>query len=189
MPVYSLDMPTPATFATELDESAFLLEMSAALDDSDDSDEEEMQELLLLAGIEPAAKRLRQEIGEQRLSLERLRREAAEAGVTGDDVSWNVYQRFGFHLTELPIVIRALDVPMGDLPDGSHRLPRRMGGHKFTSEEAVLLLLRRFRSTDGLLDLTKETGRNISAISEIVEWMVEHIHRRCASVARAHVLP
>eukprot|EP00327_Prymnesium_parvum_P030567 CAMPEP_0195565352 /NCGR_PEP_ID=MMETSP0814-20130614/406_1 /TAXON_ID=97485 /ORGANISM="Prymnesium parvum, Strain Texoma1" /LENGTH=324 /DNA_ID=CAMNT_0040700345 /DNA_START=52 /DNA_END=1024 /DNA_ORIENTATION=- len=53
-----------------------------------------------------------------------------------------------------------------------------VGGHVFSGEEAVLLLLRRFRSTDPLCNLTKEAGRSVSAISEIVRYMVEHITSR-----------
>ena len=83
-------------------------------------------------------------------------------------MSWNVYSRFGFHLDGLEVVVPLLN-------PGDDFLTRN--GHWFEfGEEAVLVLLRRFRTTDPLLALTKETGRNISAISEIVQYMVEHIH-------------
>jgi len=36
----------------------------------------------------------------------------------------------------------------------------------------VLILLRRFRSTGSLTDLTKSTGRNRSALSEIISFMI-----------------
>jgi len=39
----------------------------------------------------------------------------------------------------------------------------------------VLLLLRRFRSTEPLHSLTWETGRSTAAISEAVQFMVEHV--------------
>ena len=44
------------------------------------------------------------------------------------------------------------------------------GGHVFSGEEAVLLMLRRFRSTDPLRSMTWDTGRSISAISEARKW-------------------
>ena len=163
-------MPTRAYCAAELDDSQLMLDAALALD-SEDEDEAELQEMLMLAACEPAIKRLRQEIGSEKLSLNRLRREAAEHGITGDDVSWNVYSKFGFHLPELETVVKVLSP--GD--DFSTR-----GKHHFESgEEAVLILLRRFRSTGSLTDLTKETGRNRSALSEIISFMVVHIHRRC----------
>jgi hypothetical protein len=82
------------------------------------------------------------------------------------DVSSNIYTEFGFTLAELPDVIQALAPPPGF---------RTVGGHVFSGEEGVLLLLRRFRSTDPLMNLTKSCGRSISAISEAVQYMVEHI--------------
>ena len=46
------------------------------------------------------------------------------------------------------------------------------GGHLFTGEEVVLLLLRRYRSTDPLRSMTWECGRSIAAISEAIWFMV-----------------
>ena len=162
-------MPTRPATADEVAEAELFMQIAAALD-PDDSDEEDVQEMFLFAACEPAVKRLRQEIGGEKLSIERLRREAAAAGIEGDDISWNVYQKFGFHLADLPTVVDALDVP-DEIKTESRHGP-------FTGEEAVLLMLMRFRSTSPLLSMTKETGRNISALSEIVTWMVEHIHRK-----------
>ena len=90
-------MPTRACCAADLDDSQLMLDAALALD-SEDEDEAELQEMLVQAACEPAVKRLRQEIGSEKLSLNRMRREAAEHGITGDDVSWTVYSEYGFHL-------------------------------------------------------------------------------------------
>ena len=60
-------------------------------------------------------------------------------------------------------MVAALQVP-------DHFVTR--GKHKFTGEEGVLLLLRRFRSLDCLLSLTWETGRNRYLLyqSEFFSW-------------------
>ena len=42
------------------------------------------------------AKTLKQEVGDERLSIERLQREAAARGTVGDDRSWNTKDEFGF---------------------------------------------------------------------------------------------
>ena len=46
----------------------------------------------------------------------------------------------------------------------------------FTGEEGVLLLLRRYRRPGTLVDMTKETGRNISQLSTAIQFMIEHVH-------------
>ena len=48
----------------------------------------------------------------------------------------------------------------------------------FSGEEGVLLLLRRFRTTDSLDSLTFETGRGAADISSAVQYVAEHIERR-----------
>ena len=53
-------------------------------------------------------------------------------------------------------------------------------GSVFSGEKGVLLLLRRFRSTEPLYALTHETGRSATAISEAVQYMVEHVHNTFA---------
>ena len=73
-------MPTRSAFAADLDDSALVLELAKQMD-SDDSEDEEMQEYLLLSACEPALKRLRQEIGKEKLSISRLRREAGALGI------------------------------------------------------------------------------------------------------------
>ena len=100
-------MPTRACCAADLDDSQLMLDAALALD-SEDEDEAELQEMLVQAACEPAVKRLRQEIGSEKLSLNRMRREAAEHGITGDDVSWTVYSEYGFHLPELETVVKVL---------------------------------------------------------------------------------
>lgn len=86
-------------------------------------------------------------------------------------MSHNVYQRFGFRLDDLPTVVKTFDFP--------EKISTR-SRHAFSGEEAVLLLLRRFRSTCPLLELTKETGRSVAALSEIIQWSVEYIRDRYA---------
>lgn len=104
--------------------------------------------------------------------MARLQREAAERGTDGDILSSGVYVRFGFRLDWLEDVVRELRVP-----DGFETI----GGHYFANgEEGVLLLLRRFRSTGPLEDLTWETGRSTSAISECVQYMVSRAPQRPA---------
>ena len=86
------------------------------------------------------------------------------------DRSMTGYLDYGFHLQHLEQVVAALNPP--------EEFETR-GGHIFSGEEGVLLLLRRFRTTSNLSSLTKDTGRSRSAISEAVNFMV-----RRASCAR-----
>lgn len=121
----------------------------------------------MLAAAEPLQRRHLQDIGPERLSLRRLRREAAARGRDDDDSSVTTYIKFGYRLQWLPHVMAALDPPDKFETEG---------GHVFTGEEGVLLLLRRYRSTDPLRSLTWDCGRSISAISEAVWYMIERIH-------------
>ena len=161
-------MPTRPYFAADLDDSKQLLEAATMLAAFDDSDCEEAANLLVLAAAEPAVKRLKQDIGAEKLSLKRLFKEAEAKGLGGDDLAWNVYHDYGFHLAELPTVIRALQVP------DKVKLRRNV----FTGEECVLLLLRRLKTCDGLLSLTKEAGRCIGQISQAVNWALTFIRER-----------
>ena len=88
---------------------------------------------------------------------------AAALGRDNNDSSVTTYIKFGYRLNWLPHVVAALQPPDEFDTDG---------GHAFTGEEAVLLLLRRYRSTDPLRAMTWESGRSISAISEAVWFMV-----------------
>ena len=160
-------MPSRPYFAGELRESSMLLELAAVLESGDESDQELAEDLFLMAA-EPMQRRNIQAIGPARLSIERLQREADERGFTDDDLSSNSYRDFGYRLAWLPDVVAALQVPE----------TIRTWRHTFTGEEAVLILLRRFRTTGTLLDLTWETGRSTSALSECIRWMV------CASYLR-----
>lgn len=137
--------------------------------DPDDSDDEDLAEQLFIQACDPLAEDLYQDIGPERLSMERLLREHDEAG--GDDrgTPWDVRNRFGFKLADLPLIIQAFDLPEGF---------QTRTGHVFSGEEGVLLLLLRFRTTDNLVRLTRYTGRSISAISEGVRWVVEYICQR-----------
>lgn len=144
------------------------------MNEDDDSDDEVLVESLLAIACEPLLRRDLQQVGVQRLSIARLQQEVLHAGITGDDVSASIYRRFSFRLADLPTVVQVLEPPPGI---------RTVGGHTFTGEEAVLLLLRRMRSTDPLRTLTEETGRSDSAISEAVRFMVEHINRRFVLLA------
>lgn len=165
-------MPTRVMTQHEMNESKVMVELATvllAVADDDDFEYEELAVLLILKACEPFTRRLVQDIGQVHLSIARLHREAAESGLQDGDVHWSVYSRFGFRLADLPTVVAALDVPSGI---------RTVGGHVFSRDEAVLLLLRRFRSTDPLCNLTREAGRSISAISEIIRYMVEHINSR-----------
>jgi nuclease HARBI1 len=162
-------MPTRPWTRAEIEDSKLLADAASMLRSCDDEDATMVAFLALGAAAEPFAKRQKQQVGMERLSLARLQREAAQQGMMGDDTSKNIYQRFGFRLEDLPSIINAFNFPMKN---------KSRGGHAFTGEEAVLILLRRFRSTCPLLELTQETGRNISALSEIINWTVEDIRAR-----------
>ena len=161
--------------AGELDQSKTLIELCMHLDDGDDSDVELGEDLLLMAA-EPLQRGFKQEIGPEKLSLERLRREAAERGTGGDDLSSTLYLRFGFHLSWLEEVVHELQVP---------EKFETIGGHYFSGEEGVLILLRRFRSTDPLCAMTWELGRSTSGISECVQYMVSLRPLSALHLARA----
>ena len=124
-------MPSYPFTAGELDESKTLIELACLLDDGDDSDLELGEELLMLAA-EPMQRGSKQEIGPEKLSLGRLRREAAERGTDGDDPSSTLYFRFGFRLSWLEEVVNELQVP---------EKFETIGGHYFSGEEGVLILL------------------------------------------------
>ena len=157
-------MPTRATTASmDCDTEAILHFLSVV--DPDDSDDEDALEMMYMLACTPYVRQLVQEIGPEVYSMERLQRETATY-CGPDDMPWNIYQKFGYHLDDLPTVIEALNPPIAF---------RTLGDHVFTGEEGVLLMLRRFSSTCPLLELTKESGRSISAISEAVLFMVEHI--------------
>lgn len=90
-------MPTRAFTAADIDDSRFLLDAAHVFMSLGDSDAEDIAGLLLLAAADPFMKVMRQDVGIERLSLERLNREATSRGVGGNVVSHNVYDRFGFH--------------------------------------------------------------------------------------------
>ena len=89
-------MPSRPFTAADLDESELFRGAAYALMRSDDSDAEDMAFLLQVAAVEPLVKRSRQEVGRARLSLERLQEEAARRGFDEDNISQNVYDRFGY---------------------------------------------------------------------------------------------
>ena len=143
-------MPTLATTVMELREAEMLFEVAGALDDSDaSSSDEENADMLRLAACEPLMRRRLQNIGPERLSLARLQREYAARGFDDLDVCTEVTTKYMFRLEDLPSVVAALDMPAGF----------RTETGVFSGEEGVLLLLRRFRTTDSLDSLTFETGR------------------------------
>jgi len=156
-------MPTQPYTAGELADTRLLLEVAEALVQDGDESDEEVADMLVLAAVEPLQRSHLQDIGPEKLSVRRLQREAAALGRDSDDVSVTTYIKYGFRLEWLPLVVQALEVP-----DEIETI----NGHFGTGEEAVLLLLRRYRSTDPLRSMTWETGRSISAISEMVWHMV-----------------
>ena len=156
-------MPSSPCTAGEVGEVKIIFELVKALDADDDSDDESVIDVLTLAVVEPLQRKFMQDVGPEKLSLARLQREALAHGRNLDDLSITVYSQFGFRLEWLPAVIAALDVPEEVTLDGDHVC---------SGEEAVLLLLYRLRSTGPLRSMTKFTGRNISALSEIFWYMV-----------------
>ena len=98
------------------------------------------------------------------MSIARLQREAAARGQDVDDASVTTYLRFGFRLEWLPEVVAAFNMPVEVETDG---------GHFFTGEELVLLLLARYRSTstlqstDGILTVLKKSDAFNDAASDI----------------------
>jgi len=163
-------MPTRPFRAADLDDAQFCIAAARVLQSADDEDADDMAGLLLFAAAEPLMRSIRQEIGNEHLSVESIRRDAAAQGFGGDVFSANIYDRFGFHLDELETVVEKLQVP----------LVVRIKRDRFTGEECVLLLLRRLRTPGTLLSLTKETGRSISQISLASNWAVRFIRRRWA---------
>ena len=155
-------MPTSPYTASEMAEVREVIKVMLALDD-DDEDDEELNELLLLFACEPLQRTLAQDIGPERFSLARLRREAAERGRSVDEASVTLYIKFGFRLDWLHDVVAALEVPDEVETDG---------GHLFSGDEVVLLMLYRVRCPAALRSMTWDCGRSISAISEAVWYMV-----------------
>lgn len=86
-----------------------------------------------MAAVEPTQRRNLQDIGPEVLSMRRLQREAAALGHVGEDLPASVQARFRFRSEWLPHVVAALNPPYDFDTDG---------GHCFTGEEGVLLLLR-----------------------------------------------
>ena len=70
--------------------------------------DEEIADDLLEAACEPLLKRRREEIGPERLSLERLGR---YVDFTVGHDSATVYAKFGFRFADLALVVQALDPP------------------------------------------------------------------------------
>ena len=89
-------MPTLPYSAMELDIARDIASAAAQIDPDSDSSDDELIDQLLLAACEPMVKTLKQEVGDERLSIERLQREAAARGTVGDDRSWNTKDEFGF---------------------------------------------------------------------------------------------
>ena len=154
--------------AADIDDSKAGVEMANALQELGDPNHDDTIELLLLAAAEPFTRELRQSVGKEVLSLARLEREATEQGLVGDLMPHNVYDRFGYHLTDLRVVVEALRVPE----------VVRIKRDKFSGEECVLLLLRRLRTPGSLLSLTYETGQCISQISLACNWAVQFIREK-----------
>ncbi len=69
--------------------------------------------VMIVTAAHPLVREMLQNIGAERLTLERLQRENAEAGFTEDCVGLSVATRFGFRLADLPAVIEALQMPEG----------------------------------------------------------------------------
>ena len=160
-------MPTLPYTAMELGDAELMVQLAGSISD-DSSGDEETVDTLILSACDPLLRKLKQEIGPERLSLQRLQREAAASGLDAETASHNIYTDYRFRLEHLPRVVAVLNPPPGF---------RTHSGAVFTGEEGVLLLLRRFRSTGPLMDLTKEVSRTTPQISEAVRFMVEHVHQ------------
>ena len=156
-------MPEHALSAMNEEHALVIARLAMAME-HDDSDEEELADSLFLRACEELGRNLYQEVGHERLSLERLMREHEEHQCEG--TPWDVKQRFNYTLEELPSVIEAFDLPAGFTT---------RSGHVFTGEEGLLLMLLRFRTADNLVRLTKYTGRSTSAISEGVLYIYIYI--------------
>ena len=150
-------MPTNTFTASELGDSELLIKLLIELEKRGASDDD-IEEALLLFAAEPLQHTLKQDIGpKRRLSIPRLQREAAARWHATDDAWVTVYIRYGYRLDWLPAVVKALDPP--------EEIETTVGGHVFTGEEAVLLLLRRYRSTDPLYSMTSSFGNSHTAAS------------------------
>ncbi|KAL1504141.1 hypothetical protein AB1Y20_010551 [Prymnesium parvum] len=111
-------MPTrPFRASVDLDDAQFCIAAARVLQSADDDDADDMAGLLFFAAAEQMMRCIRQEIGNEHLSVENIRRDAAAQGFGGDVFSANIYDRFGFHLDELEIVVEKLQVPLMHQPD------------------------------------------------------------------------
>ena len=75
--------------------------------DDDASDDEELVDELLIACCDPLIRERKEEIGPERLSLQRLHRDAAAAGLASETMSANIYCDYRFRLEDLPAVVQA----------------------------------------------------------------------------------
>ncbi|KAL1519908.1 hypothetical protein AB1Y20_023397 [Prymnesium parvum] len=86
-------MPTRPFRAADLDDAQFCIAAARVLQSADDEDADDMAGLLLFAAAEPLMRSIRQEIGNEHLSVESIRRDAAAQGFGGDVFSANIYDR------------------------------------------------------------------------------------------------
>ena len=111
-------MPSRPFTAADLDDIKLFVTIGHELQLNGDSDSEHMASLLHIAAAEPLVRISRQEVGPERLSMCRLKLEAAARGFTGDTISSNIYDRFCFHLEDLEVVVSK---GTADARDGSSR--------------------------------------------------------------------
>jgi len=161
-------MPTRPYTASERCDAEDLMEVAFLLEEGGSSSDESVGDMLLDVACEPFVRRRLQDIGPERLSVERLQRESCERGFDDENIATSTWTKFMFRLEHLPAVVAALDPPAGF----------RTASGVFTGEEGVLLLLRRFRTADSLDSLVYETGRSTTHISQAVAFMTEHIEAR-----------
>ena len=155
-----------------------LLECGMELDSGSSSDES-IADLLIDEACKPFARQRLQEIGPERLSLERLQREARERGFEPDDLSTSIWSKYMFRLADLPAVVEALDPPPG------FRTPSGL----FSGEEGVLLLLRRFRTTDALAPGGAHMGNRSRRICYLRgRVLYDRVHRSTLPVAAGRAL-
>ena len=102
-------MPTRPFVDWEYRDSQALIEVAFVLDDDSSSSDESVADLLIDAACEPFVRRRLQYIGPERLSLERLQREARERNFDDENMSTSIWDRFMFRLEDLPAVVAALE--------------------------------------------------------------------------------
>lgn len=146
--------------------------------DADSTDGE--TEGLALAAALPLMRRNIVVLHDVRLSVERLNDLFAGEQLPAFGTSLNVMADLRFRLEDVPRLLAALQLP--------HSFSTR-SRYRFSGVEGFLILLKRMRYPQRLIDLSAPTGRRLSALSEALTVCAHHHrnHRAAGRVGRCLV--